>query len=538
MTSLQFAYKEVVTAHHLQVPLRPLRPDSKKSLNNKRNSLDGNLIIHGDNLDALKALLPMYGGKVNCIYIDPPYNTGNEGWAYSDNISSRVLKHWFEKTVDTEDLERHDKWCCMMWPRLKLLRELLADNGAMFVSIDDHEQHRLRLMMDEIFGADNFIANIIWQKKYSPQNDAKHLSDDHDFILVYAKDGEAWHPNLLPRTEKQDKAYSNRDGDQRGPWKASGLDVKTYQAEYDYPIKIPSGRVVKPPRGRCWGCSREKFDALVADKRIWFGKKGDSVPSTKRFLSEVKQGITPRTVWLYGDVGHTQSGTQTLKGMGMSFPNPKPHTLIKQVLRIGADKNAIVLDSFAGSGTTAHAVLDMNRQDSGDRKFILVECEDYAHRVTAERVRRVVRGVRGSKDKALQKGTGGSFAYCTLGSPIDVEKMLEGTSLPDYSTLASHLLYVATGTAPTRSLAPRLRVPFWSGDGTDYYLLYKPDVKYLRGAGSTLTARQSRAISAKKRHAVVFAADSEMGQRELTRLGIEFCQLPDAVLGAGGDSDA
>ena len=416
MTSLQFTYKEVIAGHHLQVPYRDIQVDGKKSLNhNKKEPLSDNLIIHGDNLEALKALLPVYGGKVNCIYIDPPYNTGNEGWVYNDNVNSQVFKSWLKKTVDSEDLERHDKWCCMMWPRLQLLRELLAEDGVIFVSIDDNEQHRLRMMMDEVFGKENFITNIVWQKKYSPQNDAKHFSDNHDFILVYAKNGGIWRPNLLPRTEKQDKAYSNPDNDTRGPWKSSGLDVKTYQAEYDYPITTPSGRVVNPPRGRCWRHSSERFAEQVADNRIWFGKDGNNVPSTKRFLSEVKQGITPLTVWLYDDVGHTQSGTQTLKKIGISFPNPKPHTLIEQVLRIGGGKDAVVLDSFSGSGTTAHAVLELNKEDGGSRKFILVECEDYADTITAERVRRVIKGIPDAKNKSLREGTGGSFTYCTLG---------------------------------------------------------------------------------------------------------------------------
>ena len=533
MVSLEFGGKSAVYAHHLTVPARSLVPDPAKS----HKSADGdNLIIHGDNLHALKALLPRYAGRVDCIYIDPPYNTGNEGWAYNDNVNNPTMREWLEgaREVDGEDLERHDKWLCMMWPRLQLLKELLAEGGAIFVSIDDNEQHRLRLMMDEIFGADNFIANIIWQKKYSPQNDAKHLSDDHDFILVYAKDGEAWHPNLLPRTEKQDKAYSNPDDDPRGPWKSSGLDVKTYQQEYDYPITTPSGRVVKPPPGACWRYSRKRFDEMVADNRIWFGKKGDSVPSTKRFLSEVKQGITPRTVWLYGDVGHTQSGTQTLKGMGMSFPNPKPHTLIKQVLRIGADKNAIVLDSFAGSGTTAHAVLDMNRQDSGDRKFILVECEDYADRVTAERVRCVIRGVRGAKGKVLQEGTGGSFTYCTLGEPIDVELALTGKSLPPYGELASHLLYRATGVSAGRGLRRKNGAGlFHSAEATDYYLLYEPNPEYMRSSDAVLTEKRAKRIAkrnaSRDRKAVVFAAEQYLGQKRLTDMDITFCRIPDEI---------
>ena len=426
MPTLDFKGKHHIYAHHLSVPYRPLEPDENRSCN--PSGEEDNLIIHGDNLHALKALLPRYANRVKCIYIDPPYNTGNEGWVYNDNVNNPPMQEWFKEhsPVDTEDMERHDKWLCMMWPRLHLLKELLAENGAIFISIDDHEQHRLRMLMDEIFGAENFVTNIIWQKKFSPQNDAKYFSDNHDFVLCYAKNKDIWRPVLLPRTEEHNKRYSNPDSDPRGPWSSSGLDVKTYQEEYDYPITTPSGRVVNPPQSRCWRCSREKFDELVNDNRIWFGEEGNNVPRVKRFLSEVKQGITPLTVWLHEDVGHTQSATQGLNKIGVAFPNPKPHTLLKRVLQIGTQSNDIILDSFAGSGTTAHAVLALNKEDEGNRKFILVECEEYADTITAERVRRIINGVENAKDETLKEGLGGSFTYCTLGEPTEIEAMLTG----------------------------------------------------------------------------------------------------------------
>ena len=482
-------------------------------------------------MHALKALLPRYAGRVDCVYIDPPYNTGNERWVYNDNVNSPMMQRWLEhaKEVDGEDLERHDKWLCMMWPRLQLLKELLAEDGVIFVSIDDNEQHHLRMELDEIFGTENFVANIIWQKKFSPQNDARHLSDNHDFILVYAKDADVWRPNLLPRTEKQDKAYSNPDNDPRGAWMSSGLDVKTYQKEYDYPITTPSGRIVKPPPGACWRHSRKRFAELVADNRIWFGENGNNVPRTKRFLSEVRQGITPLTVWLHADVGHTQSATQELKQIGISFPNPKPRTLIEQILRIGAGKNAIVLDSFAGSGTTAHAILKLNKEDGGNRKFILVECEYYANTVTAERVRRVIKGIPDTKSESL-KELGGSFTFYTLGNPLDVDQMLAGGGLPDYSTLASHLLYTATCVSDTKK--PRQRNKdglFHSANDTDYYLLYKPDLNWLRSNKSVLDAKRAERISATGRKAVVFGTGKHLGQRELTSMSIEFCSILDGI---------
>ena len=344
-----------------------------------------NVMIRGDNLDVLKILRQNYYGSVKMIYIDPPYNTGNDGFVYDDDFRKNNEKLIEDLGLTEETVERfqdlygtktHSGWLAFMYPRLKVARDLLADDGVIFVSIDDHEQANLKLMCDEIFGEANFIANVIWQKKYSPQNDAKHLSDNHDFILTYAKNAEMWRPNLLPRTEKQDKAYSNTDNDPRGPWKSSGLDAKRVTEKDIYEIKTPSGRIVLPPSGSSWRVSNSKFEELVRDNRIWFGKNGNNVPSIKRFLSEVKQGVTPLTIWLYADVGHTQSGTQELKRMGVPFSNPKPHTLIEQVLRIGANKDAIVLDFFAGSGTTGEAIMRLNTEDGGNRKFILVQIDE------------------------------------------------------------------------------------------------------------------------------------------------------------------
>ena len=337
MAKLQFEGKQHIYAHHMTVPVRALVPVAAKSVAPPGAASaagaapppDGNLIIHGDNLLALKSLLPRYEGRVNCIYIDPPYNTGNEGWVYNDKVNSPLMRGWLAENgpVDGEDLLRHDKWLCMMWPRLHLLHALLADDGVIFVSIDDNEQHHLRMLMDEIFGEENFVTNIVWQKKFSPQNDAKHFSDNHDFVVAYAKDKSVWRPNLLPRTDAHNQRFSNPDNDPRGAWSSSGLDVKTYMEDYDYPITTPSGRVVNPPGGSCWRYSKERFDELAADNRIWFGEKGGNVPRIKRFLSEVKQGITPLTVWLHTEVGHTQSATQWLNAMGIPFANPKPSTL-------------------------------------------------------------------------------------------------------------------------------------------------------------------------------------------------------------------
>ncbi len=535
MPTLDFKGKQFIYAHHLTVPFRKPEIDAEKSLTGEKPpSLDDNLIIHGDNLHALKALLPVYAGKIKCIYIDPPYNTGNENWVYNDNVNSPMMRTWLEKNspIDIEDLERHDKWLCMMWPRLHLLRELLSDDGVIFISIDDNEQHRLRMLMDEIFGAENFVTNIIWQKKFSPQNDAKYFSDNHDFVVCYAKDKETWRPVLLPRTEKHNKRYSNPDNDPRGPWSSSGLDVKTYQEEYDYPITTPSGRIVNPPTSRCWRCSKEKFDELINDNRIWFGEEGNNVPRVKRFLSEVKQGITPLTVWLYEDVGHTQSATQGLNKIGVAFSNPKPHTLIERILQIGTDPDSIILDSFAGSGTTAHAVLALNKADGGNRKFILVECEDYADDITAERVRRVINGIENAKDENLQKGLGGSFTYCTLGETIDTEGMLTGDSLPTYQTLANYVAYTATG-SNLQVKAKQKNYCFGETKDIRFYLIYEPTLEFLESNKSALDAKRAEQIAeeckATGKKAYVYASHKFMSQKELTPMGITFCQLPYSI---------
>ena len=426
MAQIQFKGKPFVQNHHLLVKYHELIPKKDKSLTDKV-SLHDNLIIHGDNLKALKALLPLYAGKIKCIYIDPPYNTGNEKWAYNDNVNSPMMQEWLGKVVDREDLTRHDKWLCMMMPRLKLLRDLLVEDGVIFISNDDNEQHRLRLLADDVFGEENFITNIIWQKKFSPQNDAKYFSDNHDFILVYAKkknltgETNGWVRNLLPRTGEMDDRFSNPDNDPRGDWSSSDLSVKTYSEAYDYPIKTPSGKIIKPTKGRCWRTSKENLQKLIADNRIWFGPNRDNVPRIKRFKTEVQAGLVPVTIWLHQEVGHNQEARQELKeifpDVDFPFETPKPVRLIKRILELSSDKGSIILDSFAGSATTAHAALALNKQDGGNRKFIMVECDEYADKTTAERVRRVIKGVKRAKDENLQKGLGGTFSYFELEKP-------------------------------------------------------------------------------------------------------------------------
>ena len=292
---------------------------------------------------------------------------------------------------------------------------------------------------------------------------------------------------------------------------------------------------MNPPQSTCWRYSKERFDILVNDNRIWFGKDGNNVPRIKRFLSEVKQGITPLTVWLHEDVGHTQSATQGLNKIGITFSNPKPYTLLKRILQIGTDPDAIVLDSFAGSGTTAHAVLALNKEDGGNRKFILIECENYADTITAERVRRVIKGVPNARDAALREGLGGSFTYGTLGEPIEMEGLLTGEALPPYESLAAYLLHIASGISVGVDALEEKNGDglFHSGNGIDYYLLYEPDLEYLRSNDALLNlerAERIRDVNHQNRvRAIVYAPGKYIGQRELTGMGITFCQLPHAL---------
>lgn len=403
-----------------------------------------NLIIEGDNLEVLKLLQKSYHGKVKMIYIDPPYNTGNE-FIYPDNYreglddylrySGQVSEEGLKQSTNTETSGRfHSKWLSMMYPRLFMARNLLRDDGVIFVSIDDHEVHNLRMLMNEVFGEENFVASVIWQKNYAPKSSARHFSEDHDYVLVYAKYASTWMPNLLARTEEQNAVYRNTDNDPRGPWRPNNLSARNYYSKGMYSIRCPGGRVIEgPPTGRYWVVSEEKFREMDRDNRIYWGADGNNIPAPKIFLSEVKQGRVPQTLWFYDDVGHTQEAKKDLISLvafsdsDSVFDTPKPARLIKRMLQLAtkpgekpdarphvSDMTAeyriagqaqkeispqeIVLDFFAGSGTTAQAVIEQNNEDGGNRKFILVQLPEktensqyptIAH-ITRERVRRVI----------------------------------------------------------------------------------------------------------------------------------------------------
>nr|WP_313078788.1 site-specific DNA-methyltransferase [Moraxella sp.] len=371
----------IVTANSpIAKTLRPCREESVDF------ETTGNLFIEGDNLEALKLLQESYLGKVKMIYIDPPYNTGND-FIYNDDFAADTAE-FFERSgqvdgdgnrlvANTESNGRfHSDWLSMMYSRLKLARNLLSDDGVIFISIDDTEASNLKKICDEIYGSSNFLAQIIWERAFSPINLKKHFSESHDFIIAYSVDKEKALSYGLERSEEADDRYKNPDNDPRGVWQSDNFSVGPAIENKIYEITTPSGRKIMPPNGRCWLLTQDRFEEFKADKRIWFGEDGNNVPRIKRFLSEVKNSVTPMTIWKYQDVGHSQSASQNLKKLfdGQSFfTYPKPVELISRIVKLYSSKNDIVMDFFAGSSTTAHAVMQLNAEDGGNRQFIMVQ---------------------------------------------------------------------------------------------------------------------------------------------------------------------
>lgn len=583
MPELSFKGKEFVYNHHLTVPFRPLEIHSDKGIG--APALDGNLIIHGDNLHALKALLPTHAGKVDCIFIDPPYNTGNEGWAYNDNVNSPMIREWLsENPIGLDDGLRHDKWACMMWPRLRLLHELLADDGSFWVTLDENEIQHARCILDEIFGASNFVDTVIWHKNYAPKATVQYFSSDHDYLLVYAKNIDVWLPHLLARTGQQDEVYRNPDNDPRGRWRPNNLAARNFYSKGSYAITCPSGRVIDgPPQGSYWRVSQEKLRVLDADNRIWWGENGSNVPAPKIFLSEVREGRVPQTIWHWSDVGHTQEAKRELLQIFSDkddvFISPKPTRLIDRVLALALepDSGETVLDSFAGSGTTAHAVLAANVRDGGNRRFILVEGEDYADTLTAERVRRVINGysftgtqreelhrepitftklknantmletvqrietldgpkydriaktvkdgvliVTGERDVAERtEGLGGGFTYCTLGAPVEMDAILSGAALPAFDAMAGLLWHTATAQPfdpAAMTPAPEISegvARLGTFAGRTYWLFYRDDLDWLKSGEAALSLTKARAIAATAPGNHLIFAPAKFVSREL-----------------------
>jgi adenine-specific DNA-methyltransferase len=588
MPELHFKGKEFVYNHHLTVPYRPLVPDPEKSVGT--GSLDDNLIIHGDNLHALKALLPRYAGNVDCIFIDPPYNTGNESWSYNDNVNSPIMREWLNSNpVNKEDMLRHDKWCCMMWPRLQLLRELLSDDGSIFICVDDNEYHRLRCLADEIFGEDRFLGVVTWKTRNTDNRVTAKLSVDHEYVVVYSFSG-VLRGRVIDRSD-----FANPDNDPRGDYVTDPLTGKATAEErpnLHYRMVNPTtGDIYEPDPSRGWITDEDGYRRLIEDNRIWWPPDPSrGKPRKKRFLFETEERMPISSFW--GDV-KGQSGADELDRImgGRVFSFPKSLEFASRVIDLATKPNSIVLDSFAGSGTTAHAVLRANSLDQGSRRFILVECEDYAPRLTAERVKRVIEGhnftgvqreelyrrtitwtrlqnaqetvqdvlaavefschefdaiqtnvvdgvlkVVGVRNvEGMAPGLGGSFTFCVLGDPLDLDQMLQGERMPDRAALGAWLFHTATGESLSvlASSAPGLLEEWFLGESRDYlvWLIYRPDPNFLKSREAALTlnlAEQIAEAKPGKKH-LVFAPSRFVPNKLLLPLGVEYAPLPFAL---------
>jgi adenine-specific DNA-methyltransferase len=576
MPTLEWIGKDKVINHHQNVPFRILERQYSYDENGQHDEDNGseNMIIRGDNLEALKALLPRYEGKVKCIYIDPPYNTGNEGWVYNDNVNDPKIKKWLGEVVgkEGEDLSRHDKWLCMMYPRLKLLQKLMADDGSIFISIDDNEYANLKLICDEIFGSNCFVSNISWQRTYSTRNDSKGIVNEVEHLIVYSKQP-GWQPNKLPRTVEMDSKYKNPDNDVL-PWTSSDAfapGAATHQGMV-YAIQNPfNGKLVYPYNGACWRYQQDsmleymngwsKYELRLLDDakeradicgvvesevrsgvmalmladpieiasenakkvlkrgqwpRFYFTQNGKGGIRRKTYIDSV-EGKPPSNYWTYTDVGHTDEAAKILKAIfdgRATFDTPKPPRLVERILQIAGNKDALILDSFAGSGTTAHAVLNMNKADGGNRKFILIEMMDYADSITAERVKRVIDGY-GSGKNAVE-GTGGSFSFYDLG-----EQLLIGENLNEavpVEKIREYIWYMET----KQPYVSKQEHPYLLGshNSTDYYFYYEPE---------QLTVLDFTFLSTIKHKAdgtVIYADRCAINEERLASMGIVFKKIP------------
>lgn len=573
MPTLNWIGKDKVVNHHLDVPFRTLEKQYTFAPNGVDG--DGNMIIHGDNLDALKALLPMYEGRVKCIYIDPPYNTGNEKWVYNDNVNDPHIKAWLGKVVgaEGEDLSRHDKWLCMMYPRLKLLQKLMAEDGVIFISIDDTEYANLKLICDEIFGANCFVSNISWQRTYSTRNDSKGIVNEVEHILVYSKIPD-WQPSKLPRTAEMNAIYKNPDNDviswaSDNPFAPGAISHQGMVYAIQHPF---TGKMIYPSANACWRyqqdqmleimrgwCDYELRDLHDDEKRaevcgtsiddvrkgvmgivlsksleesaaqatlvykrgqwpkFYFTKGGKGGIRRKTYLENVG-GKPPTNLWLYTDTGHTDEAKKELlsifKGKA-PFDTPKPSRLIQFVLQIVGDKDAIILDSFAGSGTTAHAVLNMNKQDGGHRKFILVEMGDYAESITAERVRRVINGY-GEGNKAVE-GTGGGFSFYELGDALLINGMLNPNAAEE--KIRAYVYYTETRCAlPAASENEKYLLGVHENHA--YYFYYEADRM------TTLNRAFLQTIQTRAEGYLIYADSNTLSAEDMARFHITFKKIP------------
>lgn len=514
MPILHFKGKTFVQNHHLAVKYHQLVPNKKLSLTDKV-SLHDNLIIQGDNLKVLKALLPTYAGKINCICIDPPYNTGSDNgkWIYNDNVNSPMINEWLGKVVDKEDLTRHDKWLCMMMPRLKLLKELLHEEGVIFICIDDNEESNLKILMDEIFNELNFMGKLPRRTKSGGGSAASDFAIEHDYVLVYAKNKESVPKLFIPHDPDYALRYKEEDKDGKYFWDTM---ERSSTATIPYKIIAPDGEVLT---GK-WFRAEKTFLNDLERGEVKFLKKKDGSWSVQ-FKQRIGQGRKIRSL-IENEFKSNQSEYEEF-GIKRKFDYPKPISLLKELIKASTEENAVILDSFAGSGTTAHAVLELNKLEQSNRKFILVEMEDYANEITAERVRKVIKGV--PKSKNFKIGTGGSFSYFELGETIEMESLLKGQNLPSFTEFARYLFYTATGEEfNEKSINEKTG---FIGESKNYeaYLFYKADIEWLKK--NALTLERCKSLPKfKNKQRLVFAPAKYVDDPTLLEFRIDFCQLP------------
>ena len=538
MATLQFKGKNIIWNHHMSVPYHTLDLDEKLSY--KQDRADGNLIVEGDNLPALKSLLPQYTGKIKCIYIDPPYNTGKEGWVYNDNVNSPLLKEWIGKEVGSDDLTRHDKWLSMITPRLKLLKELLADDGIIFISINDNENHHLRCLLDEIFGIENFIGQLVWSNKEGGgSSDSKHIRVKHEYILCYSRDVEKLELLGLPISNPERYTKSDKYSKTRGNYYLQKLGMGTiqYSKSLDYEIKTPDGTLVTPKdnnRGKkaCWRWSKDKLEWGLENDYVVFDKDKDGtwIVYTKQYMNADNEGNlierTQRPFGLIEKFSSTQASKE-LQALSINsyFDYSKPFQLIQYLLQISTSKQDIILDAFAGSGTTAQAVLELNEEDEGNRRFILIQMpensekepkKNIARDITRERVVKVI------EKKLKNKDIG--FEYRRVGQPIDAETILSG-QLPTYKQLAKYVYYLATGQSPKDKDIDEKKFLAGKVDHTEVYLLYTPDMDELKKMA--ITFEWAKGISkGNDNKKIVYAPACFMDDEYLEQFNIKFVSIP------------
>jgi site-specific DNA-methyltransferase (adenine-specific)/adenine-specific DNA-methyltransferase len=524
MPSLDWIGKKTVVGHHIEVPFHLLRSNKDLSVG---ESGSGNLLVQGDNLIALKALLPYYAGKVKCIFIDPPYNTGEQTWTYNDNVSSPEISRWLGKTVgkESEDLSRHDKWLCMMYPRMKLLVQFLRLDGVMFVCLDDAEIYRFKLMMEEILPPSSFVSALIWKSRRNLDSRSKHnVSIDHEYVVAFKMEG-----GRFRGATKDMSKYSNPDNDPRGPWMSDnlvGLATKDRRPNLHYDLVNPQTGIVYKCSGKGWRFSQETMARKIAEDRIIWPKNPLGRPRHKKFLSDLESEFTGFSSFI--ECGNTNEGTEEVQEIlgSAGFIFPKPRSLIQQLVgQVACNENNIIMDSFAGSGTTGHAVLHLNKEDGGNRRFILVEMdENICRSVTAERLKRVCNGYTKPNSERVE-GLGGGFRYCELGEPLFAAdgSIRKEVSFPD---LARHVFFTETGEPLSLEVTGKSPLIGVSKE-TAVYLLYNGILgdRTPRG-GNVLTSEVLKILPPNKGLRVVYGTACRLSPNRLKREGVIFRQIP------------